>query len=74
MWRSAITNLFKYQEKGFACVHKRDSFFFFKHLSTSLLFFYMCIYKKEYISHFSAPDNMPLILVTSSIPQATHTR
>jgi len=38
------------------------------------LIFYVCIYTQEYISHFSAPDNMPSILVTSSIPQAARAR
>lgn len=38
------------------------------------LLFYMCIYTEEYISHLSAPDNMPLISVTSSTPQAEHMR
>lgn len=47
-------------------------FCFFKHLSTSLLFF-ICVYRnKESISQFSAPDSRPLVPVTSSIPQATH--
>lgn len=46
---------------------------FFKHLSTSLLFFMcVCVYIKQYISHFSVPDNRPMILVTSSTPQATY--
>lgn len=46
-------NEFKYWDKGFR-VWQGDSFwfFFFKHLSTSLLFFYMCVYKKN-TSHIS---------------------
>lgn len=60
------------------CV-RQDSFgfsFFFQTFIYLTFIFYMCIYIyiKEYISHFSAPDSMPLILVTSSTPQAAHTR
>lgn len=28
--------------------------FFFKHLSTSLLFFYMCVYKKVHLTFLSS--------------------
>lgn len=46
---------------------------FFKHLSTSLLFFYMCIYKKN-TSHVSQqPIEMPLILVTPHSLYKPHT-
>lgn len=46
-------NEFKYWDKGFRVWQgDRFWFFFFKHLSTSLLFFYMCVYKKN-TSHIS---------------------
>lgn len=46
-------NKFKYWDKGFWVWRGTVfDFFFFKHLSTSLLFFYMCVYKKN-TSHVS---------------------
>lgn len=60
-------------KRVFLCV-RRDSFwiFFFQAFIYLTLIFYMRIYKKEYISRFSAPDNMLLIPVTS-ITHRPHT-
>lgn len=73
---------FKYWGKGVCasvCVCIRwDSFWvgrvFFQTFIYLTLVFHVCvyIYIKQYISHFSVPDNRPMILVTSSTPQATY--